>query len=283
MGVFPAASGNFLPDTWRNLMSSPVSVEARMTFASASVSVSLNTSAAGLIHHWLLPWGFCYWSQWKEVRVAGWVHGSVQISVQMDSIWPPEVVVCVRICVCVCVCSVWLALISRVSFWRCCPFAVCGWASAESGASRRLSRPHTWRRWENTWARSSTEIFSIIVLKEQAFIHAWMHKLVRVFNWRKSDKIRITWQEGSWVHVWFQVCRYRKEPPGALREGAPWRKVSSSICTWRSSINNWKLSWNSPQNCSPMSPQMYHFSGDIFVDFYFKYRFQFWPVIPTFP
>lgn len=28
MGVFPAASGNFLPDTWRNLMSSPVSVEA---------------------------------------------------------------------------------------------------------------------------------------------------------------------------------------------------------------------------------------------------------------
>lgn len=26
MGVFPAASGNFLPDTWRNLMSSPVGV-----------------------------------------------------------------------------------------------------------------------------------------------------------------------------------------------------------------------------------------------------------------
>lgn len=30
MGVFPAASGNFLPETWRNLMSSPVSVEVRM-------------------------------------------------------------------------------------------------------------------------------------------------------------------------------------------------------------------------------------------------------------
>ena len=26
MGVFPAASGNFLPPTWRNLMSSPVSL-----------------------------------------------------------------------------------------------------------------------------------------------------------------------------------------------------------------------------------------------------------------
>lgn len=32
MGVFPAASGNFLPETWRNLMSSPVSVESRMVF-----------------------------------------------------------------------------------------------------------------------------------------------------------------------------------------------------------------------------------------------------------
>lgn len=27
MGVFPAASGNFLPESWRNLMSSPVSME----------------------------------------------------------------------------------------------------------------------------------------------------------------------------------------------------------------------------------------------------------------
>lgn len=35
MGVFPAASGNFLPDTWRNLMSSPVSVQARIPFMSA--------------------------------------------------------------------------------------------------------------------------------------------------------------------------------------------------------------------------------------------------------
>ena len=26
MGVFPAASGNFLPETWRELMSSPVSL-----------------------------------------------------------------------------------------------------------------------------------------------------------------------------------------------------------------------------------------------------------------
>lgn len=105
MGVFPAASGNFLPDTWRNLMSSPVSVEARIMFACACMYVSMSTSAAGFIHHWLLPWGFCYWSQWKEVRVAGWVHASVQIS---RSAWIPS---CSRG---QSVSSVWLALITRL-------------------------------------------------------------------------------------------------------------------------------------------------------------------------
>lgn len=36
MGVFPAASGNFLPETWRNLMSSPVSDHLQTAVPSAS-------------------------------------------------------------------------------------------------------------------------------------------------------------------------------------------------------------------------------------------------------
>ena len=40
MGVFPAASGNFLPNTWRNLMSSPVSVEASIPFVRTYVCLT---------------------------------------------------------------------------------------------------------------------------------------------------------------------------------------------------------------------------------------------------
>lgn len=76
MGVFPAASGNFLPDTWRNLMSSPVGVcVCGWVSVSVSLSLTLNTSAAGFLHHWLLPRGFCDWSEWEEVRVARSVRG----------------------------------------------------------------------------------------------------------------------------------------------------------------------------------------------------------------
>lgn len=40
MGVFPAASGNFLPETWRNLMSSPVSVPSRITLDTQTARLS---------------------------------------------------------------------------------------------------------------------------------------------------------------------------------------------------------------------------------------------------
>ena len=32
MGVFPAASGNFIPPTWRNLMSNPVSFSVLLVY-----------------------------------------------------------------------------------------------------------------------------------------------------------------------------------------------------------------------------------------------------------
>ena len=32
MGVFPAASGNFIPPTWRNLMSNPVSLNVLVVY-----------------------------------------------------------------------------------------------------------------------------------------------------------------------------------------------------------------------------------------------------------
>lgn len=99
------------------------------------------------------------------------------------------------------VASVWLALITHVSFWRCCPFAVCGWTSAESGTSRRLSRPYTWRRWENTFAGSSAEVFIIIGLKEQTFIHARVHELVRELLIAINQIPLWSRQEGSWFQV----------------------------------------------------------------------------------
>lgn len=266
MGVFPAASGNFLPDTWRNLMSSPVSVEDRITSACACTSVWLITSAVGLIHHWLLPGGLCYRSQWKEVRVAGWAW-KVQIS-----------------------CSAWNASYFQRSWCVCVVFDLLqsvmfyleGVALLPFVDERRLRAALadvypdlTPEEGEKTKLNQASSI--TVSLKEQTFIHAWIHELVRVINWHKSDK---TDEIAGRLLVSCLVTGLQ------LQEAA-----TRGSCIWQRSLARdvaASTSGNFPETplriILPECPQMYHFSADdlICVDFYFMGSFSFGLLFPQF-
>lgn len=126
MGVFPAASGNFLPQTWRNLMSSPVSLKKKKkkskirfrrllwhsqglvtrdkvaVIACKVFQWSRNASCCliflrvvilntffdtGVFHHRLLPRRLCHWSQWQEICLARWVTVPLNNTEFKGEIW----------------------------------------------------------------------------------------------------------------------------------------------------------------------------------------------------
>lgn len=185
MGVFPAASGNFLPETWRILMSSPVSIESRMrsretTFlrvsyfkrsfwhrippsstsiltTSPSISTARNTPgrvSQSVIQHLKVEdvsSSFISFMTNTKLFFSGWSFACYSakqkkhISCLFQIQW-----------------KTWhpsqlyvnfphleFMLSTVVYFWRRGLAALCGWTSAESGAGWRLPRPHIWGRWAN--------------------------------------------------------------------------------------------------------------------------------------